>query len=92
MADGKGRSSTCPTWLADRKLKLAADAALDKLASEGYEPSFGARPLKRLIQQYIENPLAKRILDGEFGEGDTIRLEVSGDRFEFGRKRPVDER
>ena len=70
--------------LADRKLTLvAADAALDKLASEGYEPSFGARPLKRLIQQYIENPLARRILDGEFSEGDTIRLEVSGDRFEF---------
>ncbi|MFQ5489336.1 MAG: AAA family ATPase, partial [Phycisphaerae bacterium] len=70
--------------LADRKLTLhVSQAALDKLASEGHDPTYGARPLKRLIQQYIENPLAKRILEGEFGEGDTIDLGVEADRFEF---------
>ncbi len=70
--------------LADRKLKLeVTDAALDKVASEGHDPAYGARPLKRLIQQYIENPLAKRILDGQFGEGDTVRLDVHADRFTF---------
>ena len=70
--------------LADRKLRLeVSEAALDKVASEGHDPSYGARPLKRLIQQYIENPLAKRILDSQFTEGDTIYLDVTGDRFEF---------
>ena len=72
--------------LADRKLKLeVTDKALDKVASEGHDPAYGARPLKRLIQQYIENPLAKRILDGQFTEGDTVRLGVEGDRFVFAR-------
>ena len=49
-------------------------------------PAYGARPLKRLIQQYIENPLAKRILDGRFEEEDTVRLDVEGDRFAFSSK------
>ena len=76
--------------LADRKLRLeVSEAALDKVASEGHDPAYGARPLKRLIQQYIENPLAKRILDGEFGEGDAIRLNVAGDRFEFTKEEGV---
>jgi len=77
--------------LADRKLALeVSDAALEKVASEGYDPAYGARPLKRLIQQYIENPLARRILDGQFNEGDTIRLDVSGERFEFAGSEPAE--
>jgi ATP-dependent Clp protease ATP-binding subunit ClpB len=63
--------------LADRDLSLVlGDAARKQLADEGYDPSFGARPLKRVIQQRIENPLASRILDGEFAPGDTIVVEA----------------
>lgn len=49
-----------------------ADSALDELAKAGFDPIFGARPLKRAIQQHIENPLAKQILEGNFGPKDTI--------------------
>jgi len=51
----------------------------------GYDPAFGARPLKRLIQQEIENALAKRILSGEFGEGDQVEVDAVGEVFEFHR-------
>ena len=51
-------------------------AARQLLADEGYDPNYGARPLKRVIQHRIENPLASRILRGEFAEGDTIRVDV----------------
>ncbi len=72
--------------LADRKIELnVTDAALDKLAAEGYDPAFGARPLKRLIQQYIENPLAKRILAGDFAEGDRVTVDAGGGMFEFSK-------
>ena len=72
--------------LADRGIALRlSDEAADRLAADGYEPTYGARPLKRLIQQQIENPLAKRILAGEFGEGDEIVVEVSGDGLAFVR-------
>ncbi len=65
--------------LADRNLKLViSDKAKKKLAEEGYDPSFGARPLKRVIQHRIENPLATRLLAGDFPEGDTIRIDVDG--------------
>ncbi len=63
-------------------------AARDKLARDGYEPSYGARPLKRLIQQEIENPLARRILAGDFGPGDCIQVDVTGDIFSF-KSRPA---
>ncbi|MCO5099153.1 MAG: ATP-dependent chaperone ClpB [Rhodocyclaceae bacterium] len=53
-----------------------SDAALAELAKAGYDPVFGARPLKRAIQQFIENPLAKRILEGDFAAEDTIRVDV----------------
>src|SRR3954452_16581700 len=53
------------------------------LAEEGYDPVYGARPLKRLIQQRIENPLAQRILSGEFTEGDTIRVDVEPGKHDF---------
>jgi ATP-dependent Clp protease ATP-binding subunit ClpB len=73
--------------LAARGMSLTlSDAAVDTLASQGYDPTFGARPLKRLIQQQIENPLAREILAGRFGEGDEIVVTTEGDRFTFERR------
>jgi len=61
--------------LADRNLGLQLnDGAEDLLAREGYDPAYGARPLKRAIQRLVLDPLAMRILKGEFGEGDTIEV------------------
>ena len=51
-----------------------SDAALTLLAEAGFDPVFGARPLKRAIQSHIENPLAKQILEGRFAAKDTIRV------------------
>jgi ATP-dependent Clp protease ATP-binding subunit ClpB len=70
--------------LAGRGLKLVvSDAAKKLLADEGYDPQFGARPLRRVIQHRIENPLATRILAGEFAEGDTIHVDVDPKRHDF---------
>ena len=52
-----------------------SDAALKEIASVGFDPIFGARPLKRAIQQMIENPLAKAILEGRFGPKDAVRVD-----------------
>jgi ATP-dependent Clp protease ATP-binding subunit ClpB len=67
--------------LAERHIALElTDAAKEALAEAGWDPAYGARPLKRAIQRLVENPLALRLLDGEFGEGDTIRVDAqSGD-------------
>lgn len=66
--------------LADRKLAVAiTPAAKQFLAREGYDPAFGARPLKRTIQRLLQNPLALAVLEGRFSEGDTIRVDVDGD-------------
>ncbi len=62
------------------------DKAKKFLAKEGYDPAYGARPLKRVIQQQILNPLSVAILDGEFGEGDKIVAEVEKDRLCFAKK------
>ncbi len=74
--------------LADRKLEIAlSDAARERIAEIGYDPAFGARPLKRAIQQHIQNPLAKRILAGDFADGSTVEIDVdSGDGFRFTRR------
>ena len=65
------------TLLGDRKLTLElTDAARQKLAEEGYDPIYGARPLKRVIQQRLQNPLALKLLQGEFRDGDTIVVDV----------------
>ncbi len=50
------------------------EKAMDKLAQAGFDPVYGARPLKRAIQQELENPLAQRILAGDFGPGDAIAV------------------
>lgn len=59
------------------------DAAKKQLMDEGYDPSFGARPLKRVIQQRLENPLANELLAGHFAEGDKIRVDADGRGFRF---------
>jgi len=72
--------------LADREMSLElSEAAMDKLSEAGFDPVYGARPLKRAIQQQIENPLAQAILSGEFGPGDTVRVEVQGERMAFAK-------
>lgn len=70
------------------KLEMKLDVseeALDELAKVGFDPVFGARPLKRAIQQRIENPLSKLILQGRFGPKDVIPVGVEGGEFSFGR-------
>jgi ATP-dependent Clp protease ATP-binding subunit ClpB len=70
--------------LADRDMQIELTReAEDHLAAEGWDPAFGARPLKRAIQQRIENPLASRILAGEFGPGDKVLVEWRGGGFVF---------
>ncbi|NRA56871.1 MAG: AAA family ATPase [Phycisphaerales bacterium] len=70
--------------LADRDMAIELTGeAKSQLAAEGWDPAYGARPLKRTIQQRIENPLASRILAGEFGAGDTILVDVQGTTFVF---------
>jgi len=60
-----------------------SDAAVAELAKAGFDPVYGARPLKRAIQQQIENPLSKAILEGKFGPKDTIRVDAKGGVFSF---------
>jgi len=62
---------------------MVSDDALDLLAEAGFDPVYGARPLKRTIQHQIENPLAQKILGGEYASGDTIQVDVEGGRFVF---------
>jgi ATP-dependent Clp protease ATP-binding subunit ClpB len=50
---------------------------------EGYDPAFGARPLKRTIQQRLENPLAAELLSGKFADGDTIKIDGDAHKFTF---------
>jgi ATP-dependent Clp protease ATP-binding subunit ClpB len=73
--------------LALRNLKFEiSDAAKRLLSEEGYDPTYGARPLKRVIQQRLENPLASKILNGEFPEGATVYVDVDPARHEFSFK------
>ena len=70
--------------LAERDMRIhLSDAARDKLAEAGFDPVYGARPLKRAIQQQVENPLAQDILQGKFKPGDVIEVGVDQDRLEF---------
>jgi ATP-dependent Clp protease ATP-binding subunit ClpB len=72
--------------LADRRIELeVSDAARELLAERGYDPQYGARPLKRTIQRLLQDPLAMRILEGEFPEGSKIAVDMraSGDALEF---------
>ncbi|UVE18508.1 ATP-dependent chaperone ClpB [Pseudomonas sp. LS44] len=70
--------------LAERELNLElSDEALDKLVAIGYDPVYGARPLKRAIQRWVENPLAQQILAGEFAPGASVTGKVEGDEIIF---------
>ncbi len=67
--------------LAERRIRIeATDAALELLAREGYDPDFGARPLKRTMQRLVQDPLAELVLAGRIGDGDIVRLEVADGR------------
>jgi ATP-dependent Clp protease ATP-binding subunit ClpB len=70
--------------LAERGVTLElTEAAKEALAKAGWDPAYGARPLKRAIQRLIENPLAMRLLDGEFADGDTIRVDAEDGELTF---------
>ncbi|HVQ77459.1 MAG TPA: hypothetical protein VMT79_18200, partial [Candidatus Binatia bacterium] len=61
-------------------------AAEEMLAREGYDPTYGARPLKRTIQRLLQDPLALKLLAGEFAEGDTVVAEAAGGEIVFGKR------
>jgi ATP-dependent Clp protease ATP-binding subunit ClpB len=76
--------------LADRQLTLhLTEAARDALAEEGYDPHYGARPLKRALQRRVQNPLAMKLLQGEFRPGQEIEVDYENKEFEFRVARPV---
>src|SRR5438045_3405677 len=76
--------------LADRKITLdVSDAAKDLLAEAGFDPVYGARPLRRTIQRLVLDPLAQSVLKGELHEGDTIRVDTSGGEMTFTDERPA---
>src|SRR5206468_4403298 len=62
---------------------VVSDAAIAELAKAGFDPVYGARPLKRAIQQRIENPLSKAILEGKFGPKDTIQVDARNGELRF---------
>jgi ATP-dependent Clp protease ATP-binding subunit ClpB len=72
--------------LAERRLLLeVTDEAKELLAEEGWDPAYGARPLKRAIQRLVENPLALRLLEGDFSEGDVVRVDAAEGELTFER-------
>jgi len=76
--------------LEERKIHVTlTEAAKDRLVREGYDPSYGARPLKRTIQRRVLDPLALRVLEGDFLEGDTIIVDASGDQLTFDKQEAV---
>jgi ATP-dependent Clp protease ATP-binding subunit ClpB len=72
--------------LAERRIELElTDAAKEALAEAGWDPAYGARPLKRAIQRLLENPLALRLLEGDFADGDTVRVDAEDGEVRFER-------
>ena len=72
--------------LAKMEIKLTvSDAALKAVAAAGFDPVYGARPLKRAIQQQIENPLAREILAGDYAAGDTVKVGATGGEIAFSK-------
>jgi ATP-dependent Clp protease ATP-binding subunit ClpB len=68
----------------DMQLELT-DAAITEIANAGFDPVYGARPLKRAIQSEIENPLAREILSGNFAAKDTVKVDVKAGKFVFSK-------
>jgi ATP-dependent Clp protease ATP-binding subunit ClpB len=78
------------TRLDERKIHVTmTDAAKDHLVREGYDPIYGARPLKRTIQRRVLDPLALRVLEGQFLEGDTVVVDVSDGGLVFEKREAV---
>jgi ATP-dependent Clp protease ATP-binding subunit ClpB len=76
--------------LEERKIHVRlADAAKEELVREGYDPTYGARPLKRTIQRRVLDPLAMRVLEGDFAEGDTIAVDAHDGRLTFEKQQAV---
>jgi ATP-dependent Clp protease ATP-binding subunit ClpB len=74
--------------LSDRKMGVElSDAAKEAIAREGFDPVYGARPLKRALQREVQNPLAVRILEGDFAEGDTVLVDMKDGKFVFEAKK-----
>ncbi|MEE9201668.1 MAG: AAA family ATPase [Dehalococcoidia bacterium] len=72
--------------LAERGVSIElSQATVERLVKEGFDPVYGARPLRRAIQRELENPLSTRILSGEFAEGDTVAVDVEGDKLTFSK-------
>ena len=77
--------------LEDHGLRVElTEAASLWLANEGYDPAFGARPLKRALQKHVESPLSVSLLSGEFGLGDTVLVDIEDDQVVFRKKESVD--
>jgi ATP-dependent Clp protease ATP-binding subunit ClpB len=79
--------------LRERKIKLEVTAAAkDLLIADGYDPQFGARPMKRAIQRLIQDPLALKLINGEFSEGDTVAVDAAseGGELQFSKLVPVE--
>jgi ATP-dependent Clp protease ATP-binding subunit ClpB len=76
--------------LEERKIHVTlTPAAEDVLVREGYDPMYGARPLKRALQRLVLDPLAVRVLEGEFREGDHVTVDAEGGRLAFGKAAAV---
>jgi len=76
--------------LEDRKIHVElTDAAKEQLVRDGYDPAYGARPLKRTIQRRVLDPLALRVLEGRFAEGDTVVVDAGADGLSFEKREPV---
>ena len=76
--------------LAARKLRLhVTERAIDALAAEGYDPTYGARPLKRVIQRRLQDPIAMAILEGRFNEGDSVDVDASDGQITIARGEPT---
>src|SRR5439155_1501862 len=72
--------------LVERRIELeVTDDAKEVLAEAGWDPTYGARPLKRALQRLVENPLALRLLEGEFGDGDRVRVDAKDGELVFSR-------
>jgi ATP-dependent Clp protease ATP-binding subunit ClpB len=76
--------------LEERKIHVElTDAAKEYLVREGYDPTYGARPLKRAIQRRVLDPLALRVLEGDFVEGDTVVVDARGNALAFEKRQTV---
>ncbi len=76
--------------LAERKISIElTDTAKSWLAKEGYDPVYGARPLRRVIERYVENPLSSKLLRGELKEGDVVKVDLGDEGLTFRTKKPA---